>query len=323
MTCSANQHSIARPDPRHGPGGFTLVELLIVIAVIGLLVGLLFPAFRSVRQSADLARELSMARQLMVAYGSYAFDHGGTLLPGYYYTGDAGVDEPLPASNEAGTPVTELVPGVEGPLTAARYPWRIAPYLDYNLQALYLDKFMLDRFANDPINEPTLLMSVFPSFGINATFLGGDSSLDAFDLPTAIDRYYATRISEVINPPKLIVFASSRVNGEYSADPQGLMVEGHHKLRPPSTPYGLADSWPQQYPRRCDWPCEARSFGYVSLRHTGHKAAVAFFDGHSGTLTYGFDPDSPDGNPGIKDNIRDMRHWSPWADRFDWFLEIQ
>ena len=264
-----------------------------------------------------------MARQLMVAYDSYAYDHGGALLPGYYYTGDDGVDEPLPATDEAGTPVTELVRDpFEGPLTAARYPWRIAPYLDYNLQALYLDKFMLERFANDQYTESPLLMSVFPSLGLNATFLGGDSSIGAFDLPTAIDRYYATRTSEVANPPKLIVFASSRVNGPYAEN--GMMVEGYHRLRPPSTPFGLAATWSRQYPRQCDYPdCNAGSFGFVSLRHTGHKAAVAFFDGHSGTLTYGFDPDSPDGNPGIKGNIRDMRHWSPWADRFDWLLEIQ
>ena len=293
-----------------------------MVAVVGLLLGLLFPAIRSVRRSADLARELSMARQLMVAYSSYAYDHGGALLPGYYSALDDGVPEPLPATNEAGTPVTELVRDpFEGPLTAARYPWRIAPYLDYNLQALVLDKFLLDRFANDPVNPPALLLSVYPSLGINATFLGGDSAIGAFDLPPTIDRYYATRISEVANPPTLIVFASSRANGPYA--PDVMMVEGFHKLRPPSTPFGLAPSWPQQYPRQCDWPCEAGSFGFVSLRHTGHKAAVAFFDGHSGTLTYGFDPDSPDGNPGIKGNIRDMRHWSPWADRFDWLLEIQ
>ena len=313
---------IASREPRHGRGGFTLLELLIVIAVIGLLVGLIFPAARSVRQSADLARELSMARQLMVAYSSYAYDHGGALMPGYYYPGDEGVDESLPATNETGTPISELVPGAESELVPARYPWRIAPYLDYNLQGLYLDRFMVERFANDPVNDFPLLISVFPSLGLNSTFLGGDSSIGAFALPPGIDRYYATRISEIINPPKQIVFASSRVNGQYASESEGLMVEGHHMLRPPSTPFGLADSWPQQYPRQCDLPCRASGFGFVSLRHTGHKAAVGFFDGHSGTLTYGFDPESSDGNPGIKENIRDMRHWSPWADRFDWVLEI-
>jgi len=234
---------------------------------------------------------------------------------------DPGVDEPLPASNEAGIPVSELVAGVEGTLTAARYPWRIAPYLDYNLKALYLDKFLLDRFANDQFNESTLLMSVFPSFGLNATFLGGDSQLQAFNLPPSIDRYYATRISEVVYPPQLIVFASSRFNGPSALD--GKLIEGFHKLRPPNTPFGLAASWSQRYSRDCEAPdCDTGDFGFVSLRHPGQTAAVGFFDGHTGTLTYGFDPNSLTGNPGIEDNIRDMRHWAPRADRFDWELVI-
>ena len=312
---------IRRGNPRSLGDAFTLIELLIVIAVIALMVGLLFPALRSVRQSSALIRELSTARQLMVAYRSYAYDHRGTLLPGYYSALDPGVLEPLPATNEAGIPVTELVAGPEGPLTAARYPWRIAPYLDYNFQALYLDKFLQERFANDQFNEYTLLMSVFPSLGINAIFLGGDSQFAAFDLPPSIDRYYATRTSEVAYPPQLIVFASARFNGQ--AAPDGRLIEGFHKLRPPNTPFGLAASWPQQYSRECESAdCDTGDFGYVSLRHPGRNAAVGFFDGHTGTLTYGFDPNSPNGDPGAENNIRDMRHWAPRADRFDWELVI-
>ena len=325
MTRLAMAHQTDRQRrrvPRTPRDAFTLIELLIVIAVIALMVGLLFPALRSVRQSSGLVRELSTARQLMVAYRAYAYDHRGTLMPGYYSALDAGVDEPLPATNEAGIPVADLVAGVEGTLTAARYPWRIAPYLDYNLKALYLDKFLLDRFANDRFIESALLMSVFPSLGLNATFLGGDSQLQAFDLPPAIDRYYAARISEITYPPQLIVFASSRFNGQSA--PDGRLIEGYHKLRPPNTPFGLAPSWLQQYSRECESPdCDTGKFGFVSLRHPGHRAAIGFFDGHTGTLTYGFDPNSPNGDPGIEDNIRDMRHWAPQANRFDWELQIQ
>ena len=53
----------------------------------------------------------------------------------------------------------------------------------------------------------------------------------------------------------------------------------------------------------------------MSLRHPGLSAAIGFFDGHTGTLTYG-------GSEGIENNIRDMRHWSPRADSFDWRLDL-
>ena len=114
--------------------GFTLLELLVSIAVIVLLVSLIFPAFYSARRSSSAARELSAARQLMFAYRSYAYDHKGILMPGFYNLDGTR----LPAHDEAGTVLS-------GPL-AARYPWRLAPYLDYNLSGLYLDKELFNEF---------------------------------------------------------------------------------------------------------------------------------------------------------------------------------
>lgn len=53
-------------------GGFTLVELLVVIAVIGLLIGVLLPALSGARVAAQLAQSLSNMRQLTVAASAYA-----------------------------------------------------------------------------------------------------------------------------------------------------------------------------------------------------------------------------------------------------------
>jgi prepilin-type N-terminal cleavage/methylation domain-containing protein len=59
---------------------FTLVELLVVIAVVALLVGVLLPALQSARSAAQLTACLSNQRQLALAAMSYAAEHGGTMV---------------------------------------------------------------------------------------------------------------------------------------------------------------------------------------------------------------------------------------------------
>lgn len=57
------------------PSGFTLVELLTVIAIVALLAGLMLPAFHAYRAKADLATGLSNLRQIGVAVQSYASEN--------------------------------------------------------------------------------------------------------------------------------------------------------------------------------------------------------------------------------------------------------
>ncbi|EIQ01196.1 prepilin-type N-terminal cleavage/methylation domain-containing protein [Opitutaceae bacterium TAV1] len=63
---------------------FTLVELLTVIAIIGILAGILIPVVGRVRESANSARCLANLRQLATAGIAYGNENNG-FFPGYHW----------------------------------------------------------------------------------------------------------------------------------------------------------------------------------------------------------------------------------------------
>ena len=79
------QHPLARRR------AFTLIEILVVIAIIALLAGLLFPVFSRAREEGRKASCLNNMRQLGIAFQQYTADYRGKYpLSGDFYDATSG-----------------------------------------------------------------------------------------------------------------------------------------------------------------------------------------------------------------------------------------
>jgi prepilin-type N-terminal cleavage/methylation domain-containing protein len=279
---------------------FTLIELLVVIAVIALLTGILLPSLAKARSTARSTRELAAAQQLLVAYTAYANDHKGSLVPGLVPAEWVGPTGKMEVLDSGGSRIT-------GP-EARRWPWRLAPYLDYNFQGLYMSNDLLAELREDTSGPShTYFVSLFPSLGLNAEFLGGGEMGFNPAFRAIYGTYRIERLDQAQRPDMLVTFASAKTQDYWYTNWDAKEKHGWYEVLAPRFPAPGSDAtgrlWASRYDPNAIDP--RRNSGFVHFRHD-KKAIASHLDGHAQVHTW--------------ESLQDMRRWASQAKSEDWTL---
>lgn len=161
-------------SPARRPPAFTIVEMLVVIAIIGVLVGLLMPALSGVRKRSAKMNELNNLKHIHHAWTMYGQNFNDAALPGFLepevqqpaapgFRG-WGVKYEYPDRSEI---VLDPAVNVTGP-----WPWRLLKYLDYNHALIHGHLDEAEDSVFGLMNEAEEV-AYEPAFGYNALYVGG------------------------------------------------------------------------------------------------------------------------------------------------------
>lgn len=248
-----NNFPYLAPSPHPRRAGFTLVEVLVVIAIIAVLATVCLSVSERVKKSGMTVKELNAAKNLTGALVLASLDNNGVL--------PYAVDNMAAAFSIKGSAFKD---GTIHGAAAHRYPFRLAPYFGYKFE----DVTVIDKKLQYTLDKKdTYAVSLMPSLGINSYGVGGyreEGEKEA--IPGAI-----RQMCNAYAPERMIAFASARLTHEQLDG----IAPGFHMLTPPKTPGG---DWSPQYDE-----ASPSSWGNIDLRHND-KAVVGYLDGSAGML---------------------------------------
>ena len=202
--------------------GFTLIEMLTVIAIVAVLAALLFPVFTNARRSAKKATAISNVRQLATAQLMYAMDSDDrpTVYCGYC---------PFPVGNSPPFPFLEIGPNIWMKL--------LLPYIGHTTESTREGGWFfpedLPRIFFDP-NEPFFRLADWrPICGSTTVTSWGIS--DAIVIHMGVDgspgsdplgRSEVRTISSFGNPSRTVLFAQTYPRESFTSVCRDL-VPGH------------------------------------------------------------------------------------------------
>lgn len=262
-----SQFSISNPS-RHPLGGFTLVELLVVITIIGILLAILLPAVNMIRE--DSRQTTCMNNQMQIGKAIVMYEDAKRHLPGVLNKGSHGT-----------------------PLVDFSYSWVAAlfPYLERsdmwdairskdNAVVASVPKMRLNIVIcpNDPylIDPTSVKLQALLSYGIN------DSVFASYLSNPTVDKN-----NKAVLPPLL---SKLTVGGKPANSATTVMIgertgDGTSTYPRAGTPtYPTAGKWTDVTPLATAW--NSLTFAWpatpgILVSCHPNKVVVTFFDGHS------------------------------------------
>jgi prepilin-type processing-associated H-X9-DG protein/prepilin-type N-terminal cleavage/methylation domain-containing protein len=277
------------------PGGFTLVELLVVIGIIALLIAILLPALSRARESANMLKCQATLRSMAQAAHGHAAEHQGYMplaAVQQTYPMAAGMNDPLQRrytyfldESNIDQNTNSITADAPAPLSAA-----LGRYMNLSvdltsrkkLQASLREESLI-RFFSCPsdTNPPTPGSTVavngsiswrtpdeVMSYIVNGNMLGGGRDLHPDLVP-------AGKVSKVRHPSEVFLFADGKRGPEPQVAYEVLCVTDYWQN---GTLYDYWDRGGGGPDSSSNWP----KFDYD--RHRG-RANVVFVDGHVETIT--------------------------------------